>query len=70
MPNFKGRSGGGPSTMKMYGKGKNPIMMKGAKPDYIDIDKDGDTTESMKDAASTLKMYDKGSMAKKYGHKK
>ena len=70
MPNFKGKSGGGPSVMKMYGKGKNPIMMKGAKPDYIDIDKDGNTTESMKDAASGVKMYDKGSMAKKYGHKK
>ena len=45
-------------------------MMKGAKPDYIDIDKDGNKTESMKDAASGVKMYDKGSMAKKYGHKK
>ena len=22
------KSGGGPSVMKMYGKGKNPIMMK------------------------------------------
>ena len=58
------------SPTMMYGKGKNPIMMKGAKPDYIDIDKDGNTTESMKDAASGVKMYDKGSMAKKYGHKK
>ena len=27
MPNFTGKSGGGPSAMKMYGKGKNPIMM-------------------------------------------
>ena len=70
MPNFKKSPAGGPSAMKMYGKGKNPIMMKGAKPDYIDIDKDGNTTESMKDAASGVKMYDKGSMAKKYGHKK
>jgi len=70
MPNFNGNSGGGPSAMKMYGKGKNPIKMKDAKPDYIDIDKDGNTTESMKDAASGAKMYDKGSMAKKYGHKK
>ena len=26
----------------------------GAKPDYIDIDKDGNTTESMKDAASSM----------------
>ena len=28
MPNFTGKSGGGPSAMKMYGKGKNPIMKK------------------------------------------
>ena len=27
MPNFTGKSGGGPSAMKMYGKGKNPITM-------------------------------------------
>jgi len=70
MPNFKGNSGGGPTVMKMYGQGKNPIMMKNAKPDFLDLDKDGNKTESMKDAASGVKMYDKGSMAKKYGHKK
>ena len=71
MPNFKKSPAGGPSAMKMYGKGKNPIMMKNAKPDYIDIDKDGNTTESMKDAASGVKMYGKKSMAKMYGkHKK
>ena len=28
MPNFKKSPAGGPSAMKMYGKGKNPIMMK------------------------------------------
>ena len=27
MPNFTGKSGGGPHKMKEYGKGKNPIMM-------------------------------------------
>ena len=27
MPNFTGKSGGGPHAMKMYGKGKNPIKM-------------------------------------------
>lgn len=37
---------------------------KAAKPDYIDIDNDGNTTESMKDAAKA-----KGSPAK-MGHKK
>ena len=36
---------------------------KAAKPDYIDIDKDGNTTESMKDAAKA-----KGSPAKKQGY--
>jgi len=36
---------------------------KAAKPDYIDIDKDGDTSESMKEAAKDKK---KGSPAKKY----
>ena len=29
MPNFKTSPAGGPSAMKMYGKGKNPIMKKG-----------------------------------------
>ena len=28
MPNFKKSPAGGPSAMKKYGKGKNPIMMK------------------------------------------
>jgi len=27
MPNFKKSPAGGPSAMKMYGKGKNPIML-------------------------------------------
>ncbi len=27
MPNFTGKSGGGPHAMKIYGEGKNPIMM-------------------------------------------
>ena len=30
MPNFKKSPAGGPSSMKMYGKGKNPIMMSNA----------------------------------------
>ena len=34
MPNFKKSPAGGPSAMKMYGKGKNPIMMK--TPDFSD----------------------------------
>jgi len=67
MPNFTGNSGGGPTAMKMYGQGKNPIMMKGAKPDFLDLDKDGNKTESMKDAAP--KMYGKKAAPKKYGKK-
>ena len=27
MPNFTGKSGGGPHHMKKYGQGKNPIML-------------------------------------------
>ena len=61
MPNFKKSPAGGPAAMKMYGKGKNPIMMN-AKPDFLDLDKDGNTTEPMKGAAP--KMY-----GKKYGKK-
>jgi hypothetical protein len=70
MPNFTGKSGGGPSTMKMYGKGKNPItmsknMVKGPDgkmvPDYA---VDGKGANDMK---SSMKMYgSKKSMAKKY----
>ena len=29
MPNFKGKSGGGPSAMKKYGMGKSPIQFQG-----------------------------------------
>ena len=28
MPKFTSKSGGGPSLMKKYGQGRNPIMMK------------------------------------------
>jgi len=38
----------------------------GAKPDYIDIDKDRNTTESMKDAASSMKMHGKKSPMQNY----
>lgn len=48
----------GPSLYKKQGalkKYASAAMKKtGAKPDYIDIDKDGNTTESMKDAASSM----------------
>lgn len=42
------------SVKKMYHSPK-----KAAKPDYIDIDGDGNKTESMKEAASSMKMYGK-----------
>ena len=29
MPNFKGKSGGGPSAMKKYGMGNSPIQFQG-----------------------------------------
>ena len=73
MPNFKTSPAGGPSSMKMYGQGKNPIMMKDAKPDFLDLDKDGNTTEPMKGAAPKMygkkaatKMYDKAAPTKNY----
>ena len=48
-----------PSKEVMFG---NPPMMRtgGSKPDYLDIDKDGNKTEPMKAAASTTKMIGGG----------
>ena len=60
---------------KAKGDMKKGSPAKAAKPDYPDIDKDGDTSESMKKAAadkkkgSPAKMEDKESPAK-MGHKK
>ena len=67
MPNFKGKSGGGPSAMKMYGKGKNPIMMTAAQETLPENLKAGIRAKEAKEAKeSTMKMYGKKSMAKKY----
>ena len=44
---------GGVKTKDTMAYMKSPL--EAAKPDYIDIDKDGNTTESMKEAASALK---------------
>ena len=59
---FKGRTG--KKDMKSYmrdnPKGSSPA--KAAKPDYLDLDKDGNKEESMKEAAKDKK----GSPAKKY----
>ena len=62
-PIAKDASGGrGGSWMSKHSQSKmggSPLMA--AKPDYIDIDKDGDTSEPMKEAAkgAPTKMYPK-----------
>ena len=68
MPNFTGKSGGGPSVMKKYGKGKNPIMMTEAQRTKLP----SELVDIIDKKESTMKMYGKkGSMTKKYGkHKK
>ena len=73
MPNFKKSPAGGPIKMKMYGQGKNPIMMSEAQRtklpskvvDAIDK-KEKDSGILMYDKGSMAKMYDKKSPAKKY----
>jgi hypothetical protein len=54
------------SSLKKHGKKSEPMMKKddGVKPDYPDIDGDGDTSESMKKAAS-----DKEGSSMNYGKK-
>ena len=65
MPNFKGNSGGGPSTMKMYGKGKNPIMLtKEAQTKIMASDANPKFKKAI--ANSPIEMYKK-SPNKKYG---
>jgi len=69
MPNFKKSPAGGPSAMKMYGKGKNPIMMTKAQETLPEKLQAGIRAKEEKAAAP--KMYGKKSMAKMYGkHKK
>ena len=57
--------------MKKKGYAKGGMKKKGyaaggaAKPDFLDIDKDGNKTESMKSAAADKKGMKKGGMAKK-----
>jgi len=68
MPNFKGNSGGGPSAMKMYGKGKNPIKMTAAQETLPENLKAG--IRAKEDKQAPTKMYDKASAAKMYGKDK
>ena len=49
---------------KDLGKAK---MMKGSKPDFLDLDKDNNKTESMKSAAASAKKMMKGGRVKKMG---
>jgi malate/lactate dehydrogenase len=42
-------------------------MMKGSKPDFLDLDKDNNKTESMKSAAASAKKMMKGGRVKKMG---
>ena len=64
----KGYAKGG---MKKKGYAKGGMKKKGyaaggaAKPDFLDLDKDGNKTESMKSAAASKKGMKKGGMAKK-----
>ena len=71
MPNFTGKSGGGPSAMKMYGKGKNPIKNLGfIKSETLKNNPDAKTM-TVDGKKIPIKMYGKKSMAKMYGkHKK
>tara|TARA_R110002020_G_scaffold238924_6_gene451490 strand:- start:4698 stop:5411 length:714 start_codon:yes stop_codon:yes gene_type:complete len=62
MDNF-GKGNKKPATEKTYGS-----PAKAAKPDYIDIDKDGNTTESMKDAAKAKGSPAKASNSKTHQH--
>ena len=79
MPNFTGKSGGGPSAMKMYGKGKNPIKNLGfikaetlkKNPNATTMTVDGKEMPITKGGpkmkyGSPMDMYGKKSMAKNY----
>ena len=66
MPNFKKSPAGGPSAMKMYGKGKNPIMLtEKGKEKIMASDANPNFKEAI--ANSPIDKYGKkGSMAKNY----
>ena len=50
----------GGAIKKFEGRQKAALGVKAAKPDFLDLDKDGDTTEPMRTAAKSAK---KGKMA-------
>ena len=73
MPNFAKKSGGGPSVMKMYGKGKNPITFKSPMKDKKGYSKEAKNLLKAvpnKEAYNKLSEKDKKGFnvaAKKYG---
>ena len=65
----KKMGGGMMKRTKKMGGGmmKRKAMMKGSKPDFLDLDKDNNKTESMKSAAASAKKMMKGGRVKKMG---
>ena len=63
----KGYKMGGRVKKKGGGMMKRKPMMKGSKPDFLDLDKDNNKTESMKSAAASAKKMMKGGRVKKMG---
>ena len=63
----KGYKMGGRVKKMGGGMMKRKTMMKGSKPDFLDLDKDNNKTESMKSAAASAKGMMKGGRVKKMG---
>ena len=63
----KGYKMGGRVKKMGGGMMKRKPMMKGSKPDFLDLDKDNNKTESMKSAAASAKGMTKGGRVKKMG---
>ena len=55
---------GGTKKKKMMYGGKKKMQAGGAKPDYLDFDKDGNKKESMKSALASKKKMQKGGVKK------
>tara|TARA_R100001440_G_scaffold2063_3_gene6372 strand:+ start:276 stop:620 length:345 start_codon:yes stop_codon:yes gene_type:complete len=63
----KGYMKGGRVKKMGGGMMKRKTMMKGSKPDFLDLDKDNNKTESMKSAAASAKKMKMGGRVKKMG---
>ena len=63
----KGYKMGGRVKKMGGGMMKRKPMMKGSNPDFLDLDKDNNKTESMKSAAASAKKMMKGGRVKKMG---